>query len=106
MAIRHGPRSARAGAGELCAVVREAADHRPELLPSLVVDQTVVLVEPLPGAVHEERLAEPRPHPQVTEHRQPGDLGVPRSGVPTGAHERDGQVAEDAWYVARRARRP
>src|SRR5215217_1151391 len=98
--------SARAGARELCAVVREAADYRPELLPSLVVGQTVVLVEPLPGAVDEQRLAEPRPHPQVAEHRHPGGLGVPRSGVPTGADERDGQVAEDVRYVARRARRP
>jgi hypothetical protein len=41
-------------AGELCTVVREPADDRPELLPSLLVGQTVVLVEPLPRAVDEE----------------------------------------------------
>ena len=45
--------SACAGAGELCAVVCEAVDDRPELLPGRLVGHTVVLVEALPRAVDE-----------------------------------------------------
>jgi hypothetical protein len=51
-------------AGEPGAVGREAGDHGPELLPSRIIDQTAVVVEPLRGAADEEGVVEPRPHLQ------------------------------------------
>jgi hypothetical protein len=51
-------------------------------------------------------LAEPRPHLEEAEHRQPGVLREACASAPAGADQRDRQVAEDVRNVVCRARRP